>query len=217
MFKMASTDDNVTSYATSVSLTLQALLGIVPIDTTIAFPLEEYHYQYNLDVDPDLFSIDPTNNTLRIAVSNTGTMEFIYGNSPVTYTFPERGVYELVFSHCWNYIVNASKIQNLPSERKFLLSPRGSLDITGPDSLPDGEVDMKDLATVAAALGSYGPDFKSPSSQQHPRWNAIVDVWVPYHGDNKIDLLDVLLVAMNFGEERTTVLNLERISEKVTT
>lgn len=66
-------------------------------------------------------------------------------------------------------------------------------DITGPDSLPDGKVDMRDIGTAAGAFGSY---------PGHARWNQEADITgveylVP---DNKVDTRDIALVARHFGE-----------------
>jgi hypothetical protein len=123
MFKWSSADTSATSEATCLAITLQALMGIVPVSTTIAFPLEEYHYEYNYDVDPDLFRIDSVNNTLRIAVADSGVLEFIYGDRPVACDFPSGGVYEIAFSDDWNTVINVSKPQNLPTDKKFLWWP----------------------------------------------------------------------------------------------
>jgi len=51
----------------------------------------------------------------------------------------------------------------------------------------DGKVDVKDLAVVAAALGSF---------LGHPRWNSEADV----NQDNKVSMQDMTLVASHFGE-----------------
>jgi len=51
----------------------------------------------------------------------------------------------------------------------------------------DGKVDVKDLAIVAAALGSF---------PGHPRWNSEADV----NQDNKVSMQDMTLVARHFGE-----------------
>jgi PKD repeat protein len=57
----------------------------------------------------------------------------------------------------------------------------------------DGKVDMKDIALVAAAFGTF---------PGHPRWNPDADITgttylVP---DNRVDMRDVSLVAKNFGQ-----------------
>jgi PKD repeat protein len=57
----------------------------------------------------------------------------------------------------------------------------------------DGKVDMKDVAVVAAAFGSY---------PGHPRWNPDADITGPAYlvPDDKVDMRDVSLVAKNFGQ-----------------
>ncbi|MDH5365147.1 MAG: ABC transporter substrate-binding protein, partial [Dehalococcoidia bacterium] len=51
----------------------------------------------------------------------------------------------------------------------------------------DGVVDIKDVAIVAAAFGSY------PS---HPRWNIVADI----DKNDKVNIVDVALVAKDFGK-----------------
>jgi len=60
-------------------------------------------------------------------------------------------------------------------------------DITGPDGLPDGRVDMRDVSMVARLFGVYYPD---------PRYNPDCDI----NGDGRIDMKDVAAVARHFGE-----------------
>jgi PKD repeat protein len=65
-----------------------------------------------------------------------------------------------------------------------------------------GKVDMRDIGIVAAAFGSYGPNYLYPGSPPSPRWNPNADItglkyMVP---DGKVDMLDVALVARNFGQ-----------------
>jgi len=57
----------------------------------------------------------------------------------------------------------------------------------------DGKVDIKDLAIVAKAFGSY---------LGSPNWNPIADVTGSTLGvpDNKVDIRDVAYVAKNFGK-----------------
>jgi len=57
----------------------------------------------------------------------------------------------------------------------------------------DGKVDMKDVALVAAAFGTY---------PGHPRWNPDADITGPTYlvPDNKVNMRDVSLVAKNFGQ-----------------
>ena len=50
----------------------------------------------------------------------------------------------------------------------------------------DYKVDIMDVATAAAAFGSY---------PGHERWNPVADV----NGDGKVDIYDVAIIAANFG------------------
>jgi hypothetical protein len=54
----------------------------------------------------------------------------------------------------------------------------------------NGNVDIQDISFAAYAFGSY---------QGHPRWNYMVDE----SEDNIIDLVDIALIAQNFGKTYT--------------
>jgi hypothetical protein len=60
-------------------------------------------------------------------------------------------------------------------------------DITGPDDIPDGRVDMRDVSMVARLFGVNYPD---------PKYNPDCDI----NGDGKIDMRDIGSVAKHFGE-----------------
>jgi hypothetical protein len=61
-------------------------------------------------------------------------------------------------------------------------------DLTGPiPGVPDGKVDIIDIATVAKAFGSVPGTFN---------WNANCDV----NNDGRTDIIDIALVAKHFGE-----------------
>jgi hypothetical protein len=59
-------------------------------------------------------------------------------------------------------------------------------DITGPNGVPDGKVDMRDIAVIARCFGS------TPSSSN---WNPNADI----NGDGTVNMKDIALVARNFG------------------
>jgi len=67
------------------------------------------------------------------------------------------------------------------STHRIKILPSGPGDING-----DRKVDIRDIAIVAAAFGSY---------LGHPRWNPIADI----NYDNKIDIRDIAFVAANYG------------------
>lgn len=60
-------------------------------------------------------------------------------------------------------------------------------DISGPSEVPDGKVDIQDIARVSGAFGTY------PSN---PRWNPNADI----SSDGRVDITDVAIVASNFGK-----------------
>ncbi len=60
-------------------------------------------------------------------------------------------------------------------------------DVIGPDGPPDGKVDIRDIAAIAARFGLTNPS-------QHGC--AYLDI----NNDNKIDITDVALAALHFGE-----------------
>jgi hypothetical protein len=62
-----------------------------------------------------------------------------------------------------------------------------SSDITGPNGVPDGKVDVRDVAFVGSRLGSY---------PGHSRWDPRCDI----NGDGKINIIDVALVARDYGQ-----------------
>ena len=62
-----------------------------------------------------------------------------------------------------------------------LFEPEINVDLNG-----DGKVDIKDVATVAVAFGSY---------PGHPRWDEIADV----NKDDQVCMKDIVVVASNFG------------------
>jgi hypothetical protein len=65
-------------------------------------------------------------------------------------------------------------------------------DLTGPKGVPDGKVNMFDVAVMAGAFGSY------PSS---PRWNPNADLTGPKGvPDGKVNMYDVAVMAGQFGK-----------------
>ncbi len=116
LFSFSSADNNyafANNYnATAIGEELLFMLGIVPGNTTVAFPLEELGYEYLYDADPVLlqFQLNSTLKEIRISVigSDNGTLTFQYGTSPITVTFNGSGVYYVRFTNSWNMLLNSS-------------------------------------------------------------------------------------------------------------
>jgi hypothetical protein len=67
-------------------------------------------------------------------------------------------------------------------------------DLTGPTpGVPDGKVDIRDLALAAKAYGSHSGD---------PKWNPNADLTGATTGlpDNKVDIRDLAVAAKNYGK-----------------
>jgi hypothetical protein len=105
--------------ATAQAEILLFMMGIVPGNTTVAFPLEELNYEYIQDVNPEMFQFNLANQTITIPVDEAGTMTFQYGESPVTCSFNQSGVWQVTFTGSWNMIVNVTYLSNLPSNTMY--------------------------------------------------------------------------------------------------
>lgn len=92
------------------------LYGIVPITGNLVIPaIEEYYNDLRTPFDNSDFKFDYSNRLIRIPV-NAGQITFIYGTTPVSYTFPTDGVYTIQFSDDWNQIiaVNGQQVNIIP-------------------------------------------------------------------------------------------------------
>jgi hypothetical protein len=106
------------------------------------------------------------------------------GSYNLTFTLPES------YAKLGNYTVYASAFYEISPYRvqastTFEVILRG--DITGFEGVPDGKCDILDVATVAAAFGSY---------PGHPRWNPIADL----DDNGKVEILDVAMVTVDYGK-----------------
>ena len=121
LFRQISTDpfgnDNDTAYGEI----LLFMMGIIPITTSIAFPLEQLSYEYLWDIDPSMLALNLniTTRELLLPVVSAGTITFQYGVSPVTYVFNQSGIWQITFSNSWNMITNVTYVSALPTNRIY--------------------------------------------------------------------------------------------------
>jgi hypothetical protein len=94
-------------------------LSMIP-NATLAIPLEEleYMYQYAMS-DCDLFGLNITARTMNVSVLSAGDISFMW-NQTVSQYFGGNGTYTLTFAADWNSITSCVKIDDLPTNRKFL-------------------------------------------------------------------------------------------------
>jgi hypothetical protein len=119
-FKMSSDASSTDPSATVLAVTMQLAQGIVPITTSLAYPLEELHYEYIWDVDPLNLAMDYGNSMLNVSVSGAGTLRFVYGVAPVDYYFSQPGSYQITFANAWTTITNVTRLGDLPLNRKYI-------------------------------------------------------------------------------------------------
>jgi hypothetical protein len=73
-------------------------------------------------------------------------------------------------------------------------------DLTGPNGVPDGKVDIKDVNLVAKAYGSFGPNYFYSGSPASSNWNPVCDLTGPKGApDGKVDIRDVNFDAKEYG------------------
>jgi len=114
--------------------------------------------------------------------------------SPVEEPEPSNGTYTLklktpstyaILGNYSVYTLTSYPPYKVSSTCTFKIFLRG--DITGPYGYPDGKCDIRDVALVAKAYGSFPGDSN---------WNPIADLYV----DNKIDIRDIAIVAFDYGK-----------------
>jgi hypothetical protein len=113
--------------ATACAAATLFLDGIVPITGNLAIPFREEQYNdLRTPFNASDFKFDYSNPI------NAGQITFIYGTTPISYTFPTNGVYTIQFSNDWNLItaVNSQPVTtNPPSEPQTLKANAGNAQI----------------------------------------------------------------------------------------
>lgn len=115
-----------------------------------------------------------------------GKFRYFKIDETISYTSPE--IQEGITDVSEGVVLNGYTVMLLQQESKAMVG-----DITGPEGVPDGKVDMSDVVAVARLFGVSYPDLE---------YDPNCDITGPISGeaDGKIDILDVCLVARNFGK-----------------
>jgi hypothetical protein len=146
--------------ATACAAATLFLDGIVPITGSLAIPFrnEECNDQRTPFLASD-FKFDYANHLIKIAV-NAGKLTFIYGTTPISYTFPTSGVYTVQFSDDWNLITEVNDVPvvtNPPSAPQNLKATAGNAQVVLTWSAPASD--------GGAAVSGY-KIYKATSSGQ---------------------------------------------------
>jgi len=152
------------------------------------------------------------NLTVNVTIMNTGDFSesawgAVYYNITSGYsigayaTSLNMGQY-ITFSFTWNttdvpinypgYTLTA--VGTIATGTNSMSLPNVVVRIVG-DVNGDARVDMKDIALVARAFGSDGPNYLYPGSRPSSNWYAPADI----NGDGTVNMRDIALVARNFG------------------
>jgi len=120
MFRTHS-DNTPSNYATALGTTLMFFMGIVPVNATLAVPIEELHYQYVYNMfDPELYRFNYTAHKVMMSLLKSGEVKFLFGTSPTNYTFTQNGIFEITFTSDWSSILNVNRVGDLPTNRHYL-------------------------------------------------------------------------------------------------
>jgi len=192
-----------------ISITLSAAILLIPLGMTAQGLIEEWvpfvpgisQLKFLMENQISYVRVAITFNTGGYNISTWGTVTR-NGNSfsvnseiwrwtgvvtqviwTATYTYElgqlDEGSYTFTFS-TWSIPVKTIS---------FTIGMTGDLNY-------DGKIDIKDIAEVASAFGSY---------PTHPRWNPLADITGPVYlmPDEKVDIRDLALIASDFGKTYT--------------
>jgi hypothetical protein len=145
--------------------------------TVTAANLGAYLETFNVTVYANTTMIASQNVTLSSGNSTSiiftwDVTGFAYGNYTVSaYAWPVTNETNAANNNCTGNSVTVSLVG----------------DLTGPNGVPDGKVDIRDVHFVAALYST------TPSSSN---WNANADI----NNDDKVDIRDVHIAAANYGQ-----------------
>jgi len=165
-----------------------AILSVTPnTNATYAHPLWPVNITVvaeNQGMDPETFDVTVYWNETHLIGKQT--VNNLLPSTSVTLFFIWDTSNALV---CHKYLIsaNATILEfEMDTADNWLDDGYVKIKIMG-DVNEDGKVDIKDLATLSLAFGSY---------PGHPRWNPDADL----NKDNRVDIRDIAMGASNFGK-----------------
>jgi hypothetical protein len=120
MFRMLS------NYSPSVESTadaavLMVLLSTVPLNGSVAVPMDDTVYEdTNNVIDGGISNVNITNRTVTVSVGEPGTFMSMFGTNIFQYDLNSTGVWQLTFASDWNSIANETLVSPLPTSRMYL-------------------------------------------------------------------------------------------------
>lgn len=114
-------------------------------------------------------------------------------------TIPVHGT--LIATHEFYNPLGSTESSSFEYVGSSVLEPPPGWNVTGgmrylPEVNDDGKIDGKDIAIVAMAFGTCGPNYLGEGKPATPGWNPVADL----NGDNKIDGKDIGIEALRFGK-----------------
>ena len=71
--------------ATALAENMLMDMGIIQTSASLAVPLEELCYEYNYNIiDKDLYAMDFNSNSIKIPLSSSGEITFLFGSTPTS-------------------------------------------------------------------------------------------------------------------------------------
>ena len=119
MFGMTSNYSTAESTADAAVLTM--LLSTVPVNGSLAVPMDDSVYEdINNVIDGGLSNVNLATKTLTVSVAKPGTFLSMLGTDVLEYNLNCSGVWQLDFSGDWNSITHEVLLSPLPASRLYL-------------------------------------------------------------------------------------------------
>jgi hypothetical protein len=178
------------------------------VNVTISSATDVYQFDFKLGFDNSVLNVAeanlgdffPPSITATITINNaSGFVQVSASLAPPTTPKSGSGILATIelqvegigrsSLHLYDVLLKDDSGHTLPANTNDGSFNNAALvgDITGPNGVPDGKVDVRDVALVASCLGSYAG---------HNRWDTGADI----NGDHKVNIVDVALVLRNYGQ-----------------